>query len=135
VKQSRATVAQQLQVGSLIIAAACSVPLGAIAATKPPLPIITTFAAANAGQTQLTVTGISFVGSATSQTVVTLGSSTTPLRIVTKTSSLLTVVLPAGTLPGSYLMTVSTTDPAQTDEFYVTIRAVGPTGAKGDTGV
>jgi len=101
---------------------------------KAPLPIVTTYAATNAEQTQLTITGISFLGTATSQTVVTLGSSVTPLQIITKTNNSLTVLLPPGTSPGSYLMTVSTTNPAQFDEFYVTIGAMGPAGPKGDTG-
>jgi hypothetical protein len=101
------------------------------ASSTKTLPIITTFAAADSGLTQMTIGGISFTGASGSTTIVTLGSNPTPLQVTAVTNMSLTVLLPSGVQPGSYLMTVSTTNPQQTDEFWVTIGAVGP---KGDTG-
>ena len=110
--------------GGVIHAALCIV-LSCLLAGAPPAlagsssPIIVTFAAADSGLTHMTLTGITFLGTGKgSQTIVTLGANSTPLTITALSNNSLTVALPASVAPGSYLLTVSTTNPAQRDEFW-----------------
>jgi hypothetical protein len=133
-QSQRRTRAWMTRIALVSVAGLAAMPSVYAASSTKTLPIITTFAAADSGLTQMTVTGISFTGAPGSSTIVTLGSSLTPLQVVAVTNTSLTVLLPSGVQPGSYLMTVSTTNPQQTDEFWVTIGAVGPKGDTGDQG-
>ncbi|MEA2162751.1 MAG: hypothetical protein QOK37_878 [Thermoanaerobaculia bacterium] len=85
-------------------------------------------ARANGAMTSLHIEGQSLCASP----AVTLnGSSLT----VTSSAGAMDAVLPSGIAPGSYLLTVSCGNAtADNADFEVTLGAVGPQGAKGDTG-
>ncbi len=63
-----------------------------------------------------------------------------PLSVVSTTATQIDALVPASVAPGSYLLTVSlgrnkgSDDSSQYDEFWVTLGAAGPQGAKGDEG-
>ena len=126
---------QAVLVGSLSLIFGANA-IAATAATPnakqpPPPPLLIATAQADNTLTNLTLTGISFVGGTTR---VFLGTGTTSLQITSLTSTSVTVLLPAGIQPGSYLLTVTTSAPNSSDEFWATIGAAGPTGAAGAQG-
>jgi len=58
-----------------------------------------------------------------------------PLVVSTYTATVVTAWLPAGLLPGSYMLTLERSDnPSKSAEFDVSIGATGPKGDKGDRG-
>ena len=95
-------------------------------------------ARANESQTRLLVTGSDLP---TTSPRLFLGIGTAPLVVTLATPTRIEALLPAGIEPGTYLL--SLTGPQASgagaggprgDEFWVTLGAVGPTGAQGVAG-
>ena len=63
-----------------------------------------------------------------------LGSYSAPLTVLSASSTQVTVALPIGTQPGSFLLSAYTKIGDGIEEFWVTIGAVGPSGATGSPG-
>jgi hypothetical protein len=104
------------QLLALALVAALALAGSSWAASNQKPPIITTYAAAGSDLLSMTISGVSFAGASGSHTTVTLGSYAIPLTITSMTNSSITVLLPAGIEPGSYLLTIATSNPAQADE-------------------
>jgi len=119
----------------LALAIACSAALStspSVVAATSPSPLITSVTA-NPALTTLTITG-SNLGSP-GATVVTLDSYP-QLVLTTVTNTSVVATLPAGVAPGSYLLMLTRTDTGpKTDEFWVTLGAVGPQGPAGPQGI
>jgi len=124
---------------SLATAAALAIPQVAIAAGKHP---VISSVSADAGLVNLTINGSNFNGP--KEVKVFISGNTTPLPVVSKTDKILIALLPAGTLPGSYWIVVTTGklkdahDESQ-DEFFVTLGGgaggtPGPAGPPGPPG-
>ena len=101
-----------------------------------PLPLTITSAAADAALTRLTIQGANFIGGPNTATQVFLGETHTPLTILALSNAEITVLLPSGVAPGSYLLTVGygLGENRKYDEMSVALGAVGPQGPQGIQG-
>ena len=119
----------------LALAVACSavsLTSQSVVAATSPSPLITSVTA-DPLLTTLTITGAN-LGSP-GATVVTLDSYP-QLVLTTITNTSVVATLPAGIMPGSYLLMLTRTDTGpKTDEFWVTLGAVGPQGPQGPQGI
>jgi hypothetical protein len=103
----------------------CGAAFGQVSPPGLPKPVIQK-ASANFTTNQLTINGANF---GTAPAVV---LQTTPLAVVTSSSTQIVAILPAGTMPGSYLLEV--TSGTHMASFDVTIGAAGPQGPQGLVG-
>src|SRR5438128_837117 len=100
-------------------------------AGNPPPQLVITSAQVDFGIGRLYVTGKNF-GSATAPEV---KLNDQVLTVMSFTDGTIDAVLPAGIVPGSYILNVSRgPSTTQNDVFDVTLGAVGPKGDKGDKG-
>ncbi len=111
-------------------AASCAAML--VHADSLPTPIITA-ARADSANTVLHVSGANLNGGNASLTLAGIG-----LAITANNGTQIDAVLPAGVQPGGYLLSLTLTKQGtaetKTEEFWVTLGAVGPQGPKGDIG-
>jgi hypothetical protein len=103
----------------------CGAAFGQVSPPGLPKPVIQK-ASANFTTNQLTINGANF---GTAPAVV---LQTTPLAVVTSSSTQIVAILRAGTMPGSYLLEV--TSGTHMASFDVTIGAAGPQGPQGLVG-
>jgi hypothetical protein len=84
------------------------------------------------GKPQLTIKGVGF---GTAPPAVQIGSVVSPLEVSSNNDTQVVAALPADTLPGSYLLTLTTAGKGgKADEFWFTLGATGATGATGPAG-
>lgn len=112
-----------------ILALTLTVPRASWAEEEEPPLILAVVAASSASPTQLTITGQN-LGKAKPR--VTLGSRV--LDVLSFGSSRVVVVLPAGFVPGSYLLTLERNEHGRAAKFEFALGAGGPKGDKGDSG-
>jgi Collagen triple helix repeat (20 copies)/IPT/TIG domain len=120
----------------LVLSVTVALPLApsALAASPAVPPPFMTEVVPNTATNSVTISGTN-LGSAGFTTVM-LDGSATPLTLTTVTNTSVVATLPAGLPPGSYLLTLTTTTKGtQSDEFWLTLGAVGPTGPQGPQGV
>ncbi len=111
---------------------------GPVAADSSNEPVITSVRENNAGLLQ--IFGSNFSGGTPK---VTLGTLSAPLSVTLATANQVDVAMPGGLAPGSYLLTLtipkkndksSGGEDVRSDEFWVTIGAMGPAGPQGPAG-